>query len=153
MNIPAEFLKESQYEGSRLVEIDDKTILKYKGDLKKLQEEINPILDKTQGMYKELDVINQELQSLEMRKQELRRKAEEVQEPYQEDLDQMRKIDLKAANIKNKVQPLVEKFMEGKLGEFEVAKQLIEKDEKVYVEVFDEIEEKVKAIRAKNQKK
>ena len=43
--------------------------------------------------------------------------------------------------------------MEKELGEFETARQLIEKDDKLFVEICDEIEEKVKSIRAIKAKK
>jgi hypothetical protein len=39
------------------------------------------------------------------------------------------------------------------LGEFETARQVIEKEGKMYVEVIDELEEKIKTLRAAKAKK
>jgi len=50
--------------------------------------------------------------------------------------------------IKDKIQPIILDLVKNELGEFEKAQQTIDKDGKVFVEIIDEIEEKVKSIRA-----
>ena len=65
----------------------------------------------------------------------------------------MEAIEQKTDLIKNKIQPLVARLMEKELGEFETARQLIEQGDKLFVEVVEEVEELVKRIRMKKNKK
>ena len=67
---------------------------------------------------------------------------------FNKELKEMELIEQKTDLIKWKIQPLIAKLLEWQLGEFETVRQLIEKGDKLFVEVIDEIEEKVKAIRA-----
>ena len=148
MTIPEEFLKETNYSGTRLVEVDDEVILDYQKKLAELQLEINPLLEKTKTTEEEVSKLQIIAQNLQNELKVVRGKAAELQEPHKEDYEEMHKIDAKAVNIKNKLNPLVMRFVSDKLGEFETARQLREIDGKLYVEIFDEIEEKIKAIRA-----
>ena len=155
MQYPADLFAEKNYTGSRLIEIDDPKVKDLRAKAQKLQEEANVILEGgISKMWNELDPYNKQIQELENKKNEIREKMQKLQEPFQEDLKKLQALDQKAANIKNKITPLVQKIVESGLGEFETAHKITEKDGKTYVEVIDEIEEKVKAIRAvKAQKK
>jgi HD superfamily phosphodiesterase len=63
------------------------------------------------------------------------------------------KVYQKAQLIKNKITPIVNELVKPELKEFELAKEMVERNGKIYVEVIDEIEEKIKAIRASKAKK
>lgn len=147
MKIPQEYLAEKNYEGTRLVEVTDATVLKLKAELKKLQEEANPYLVKMEAITPVLDPFYAKLRELEEQKQKIQAEMSPVMENYQVELREVEKIDARAKLIKNKIEPIVNKIAEPLLGEFEKATQLIEKGDKIYIEIIDELEEKVKAIR------
>lgn len=148
MQIPEEFLMEKNYEGSRLIEIDDPKVKKLHGELKKFQEEANPTLEKMEALTPILDPFYKELGDLEAKKNEIKAKMQPTREEYDEHLEVVQKIDQRAQLVKDKISPIVQKIVDEQLGEFEKAAQLNEgKDGKLSVEVVDEIEEKVKAVR------
>lgn len=203
MQIPKELLSEVNYEGSRLIEIENENIKEYKKLLKELQAKANPILDvmdevdkkvapyreqvkalrdENQADYesikpfkeqyevmakalpddakdstpemKELeDKMNPAIDRIKERETEISKIREEMK-PHKDEWDKehekVQAIDKEANVIKDKMVPFVNKEIEGKLGEFEEAKHLIERDEKIYVEVFDLLEEFVKSHRAKH---
>jgi chromosome segregation ATPase len=153
MIIDKEVLSEKNYTGSRLIEITDPKVLELKAKLKEYQEEANPFLTEMDKIAPELDVFFQKIQKLEEEKNKLREEMAPVRAPYDELLKKVEAIDSKAQVIKNKIQPIVNKLVEGQLGEFEKALHLTEQDGKIFVEVVDEIEEKVKAIRQAKIKK
>lgn len=147
MKIPKEFLEEKNYEGTRLVEITDETVKKFHAELKKLQLEANPTLEKMEKLTPILDPFYTRLGELEREKAKIKEEMQPTRDEYDKYLEVVQKVDQRAQLIKNKLQPIVNKIMEGQLGEFEKSNQLIEKDGKIFVEVMDEIEEKVKAVR------
>ena len=153
MKIPAEYLKESNYDGTRLIEITDPKVTELHNELKKLQEEANPHLEIMEKITPQLDPLFTELRELEQKKEEVRQRMAPIREPYDVELAAVEKIDQKAQLIKNKMQPLILSLVQKELGEFEQARQLIEKDGKYFVEVIDELEEKVKTIRTAKAKK
>lgn len=148
MKIPQEYLAEKNYEGTRLVEVTDETVLKLKAKLKELQIEANPFLAKMEAITPVLDPFYTKLRDLEEQKKKIQEEMSPVMEKYQAELKEVEKIDSKAKLIKDKIEPIIYKLSQPMLGEFEKATQLVEKGDKVYIEIIDELEEKVKAIRA-----
>jgi len=148
MQIDKELLSEKNYTGSRLIEITDEKVSELKLKLKEFQKEANPILLEMEKISPLMDPIFTKIRELEEEKKKLQDEMAPIRAPYDELLSQVEKIDVKAQAVKNKIQPLVNKIVVGQLGEFEKAMHLTEQDGKLYVEVIDEIEEKVKAIRA-----
>jgi chromosome segregation ATPase len=203
MQIPKELLSEVNYEGTRLVEINNEKISEYKSLLNELQKKINPLVeemdvvdkrvapfrdqvkalkDENQKDYeaikpfkeqyiilakalpedatdstpemKELEAhMNPFIDKIKAREVEISKIREEMK-PHKDEWDkihneQVMPIEMEARVIKEKIVPLVNSELEGKLGEFEEAKHLVERDGKIYAEVFDLIEEFVKAHRAK----
>ena len=153
MQIPKEYLEEKNYEGTRLIEINDKKVAQLKAELKKLQESINPFLDEIQNDLTPLfDKHQEKIKPLQEQLNKLKEEIAPTQKKYEDLVSKIEPFEQKAQLIKNKVQPIVLKLVTGQLGEFEKANQIIEKDNKLFVEVVDEIEEKVKAIRAMKAK-
>lgn len=153
MQINPEILKESNYEGSRLFEVNDETVLALQEQLTSLQKEINPVLDKlNENYYSKADALYKEVNELNEKIAPLKEELKKLAEANKEDTDFLEKKDQEAVLIMNKLQPLITALVKDELGEFETAKNLTVKDGKIYVEIFDEIEEKVKAIRAQKAK-
>ncbi len=148
MQIPKEVLAEKNYEGTRLIEITDEKVSELNLKLKELQKEANPHLEIMEKITPQLDPLYTKLRELEEQKSKIKAEMEPVKAPYDEELKIVEKIDQRAQLIKNKMQPMINKFIEGQLGEFEKAVQMKEVDGKLFVEVIDEIEEKVKSIRS-----
>lgn len=153
MQIPKEFLEEKNYEGSRLIEINDPMVTKLHGELKKFQQEANPTLEKMEKLTPILDPFYARIGEIEKEKNKIKEEMQPTREEYDKYLEVVQKIDQRAQLVKNKITPMVNKIVEGQLGEFEKASQLIEKDDKIFVEVVDEIEEKIKSIRMAKAKK
>lgn len=153
MQINKEILSEKNYEGTRLIEITDEKVKALHGELNKLQAEANPHLKIMEEITPKLDPLFAQLRELEEKKAKIKAEMSPIREPYDKELQAVEKIDQRAQLIKNKIQPLVLDLVKNQIGEFETAKQLIEKDGKMYIEVVDEIEEKVKAIRASKAQK
>lgn len=153
MQINKELLSEKNYEGTRLIEITDEKVISLHSELNKLQAEANPHLKIMEDITPKLDPLFAKLRELEEKKAKIKEEMTPIRAPYDVELQAVEKIDQKAQLIKNKIQPLVLSIVKDSLSEFETAKQLIEKDGKIYIEVVDEIEEKVKAIRASKAKK
>lgn len=153
MQIPKEYLEEKNYSGTRLVEVTDETILKLKAEIKAFQKEAMPFLKIMDELTPEMDSYYTEIRELETKKKEIQEKVAPIKAEYDIPLAEVEKIDNKATLIKNKLQPLVMNYVSEQLGEFEKAMQLIEQDGKIFIEVVDEIEEKIKAIRVANSKK
>lgn len=149
MQIPKDILSEKNYTGSRLIEITDEVVLGLKKELDLLQQEMNPLLDAIKPEWDSLDASFPRLQKA----QEELKKVQDERAPILEkcrkyEEDTLKPVEQKAQLIKNKIQPIILELVKGELGEFEKAQQTMDKDGKVYVEIVDEIEEKVKQIRA-----
>ena len=156
MNIPKEYLAESNYEGSRLIEITDEKVIELQKELTELQKKANPHLDEMGKLTGKLDEIYTRLRALENEKKSVQDELVEYRTSsgYDEHLKAVESIDQHEAQpIKNKIQAIVNTFIEGKLGEFEKAVHLKEMGGKLFIEVVDEVEEKVKAVRATKQTK
>ena len=148
MFIPEDFLEVKNYDGTRLIEINDKKVVQLKAELKKLQLEANPILKETEKIFPKLDPFYVKKQKLMAEIKKLEEEMKPVNDEYMIHAEKLEKIDQKAQLIKNKMQPIVVDIVKGQLKEFEKANQIVEKEGKMYVEVTDEVEEKIKAIRA-----
>lgn len=153
MQIPKEFLEEKNYAGTRLVEVTSPKISELHKKLTDLQLEANPHLKIMEELTPKLDPYFTKLRELEEQKNKLREEMLPIREPYDRELEKVQKIDQKAQMIKNKIQPMVLDIVSKDLGEFETARQLHEKDGKIFVEIIDELEEKIKSIRASKTKK
>lgn len=156
MNIPQEFLSEKNYTGTRRITITNPKIKELKSELKKLQEEINPILDGMQDTFVRLDAAQK---AIEDHKAEIKRIADESaadRKVYDDNMAKILPFEQQAQLIKDKLEPLVLKEVEGKLGEFEKALTIgeLEGGEELYVEVQDMLEDFVQRTRqAKANKK
>lgn len=156
MRIPNEYLSESNYEGSRLIEVTDEKVIELQKELTELQKKANPHLDEMGKLTGKLDTIYSQLRALEAEKKKIQDELVEyrTESGYDEHLKAVESIDQHEAQpIKNKIQAIVNTLIEGQLGEFEKAVQLKEIGGKLFIEVVDEIEEKVKAVRATKQAK
>jgi len=148
MKIPSELLAEKNYEGTRLLELTDEKLTALQKELNVLQVEANPHLLEMEKITPSLDPLFTKIRELNEEMKKVQDKKAPLQEVYNEWLKKVEEIDQRAQLIKNKIEPLVKKLIEGQLGEFEKATTMKEKDGKIFVEIVDEIEEKVKAIRA-----
>ena len=153
MKIPQEFLKESCYDGTRLVEITDEKVIELKKEISKFKPIPEPYLKEMDRLGKLLDPFYTKIRELEAEKDKLVKERQPNLDLFNAQLKEMEAIEQKTDLIKNKIQPLVAKLMEKELGEFETARQLIEQGDKLFVEVVEEVEELVKRIRMKKNKK
>lgn len=153
MKIDPTILSEKNYTGSRLIEITDEKVLSLLAEVKKCGEEAKPFLDEMEKLTPALEVIYAELKPLEDKRKELKEKLTEELKPFQVQQEQADLINQKADAIKEKLYPIARKAIENELGEFEMGGQFIEKDGKTYIEVTDQLEEKIKQIRQFNLKK
>jgi CII-binding regulator of phage lambda lysogenization HflD len=151
MHIPKEFLEEKNYEGSRLIEITDERVAKLHKELKKLDEEVEPFRKEMERQSPELDALYAKLTPLEEQRAKLKEELETLLIPYRVEMEKADKVYQKAQLIKNKITPIVNELVKPELKEFELAKEMVERNGKIYVEVIDELEEKIKAIRAQKK--
>lgn len=151
MQIPAEYLTESNYEGTRLIEVTDEAVLSLTAELSELQKEANPYLEKMEALTPQMDPIYSEIAELESKKKELLAQVAPIRAQYDAEMQFVEEIDQRATLIKNKVQPIINDLVKGELGEFERAMQTVHKDGKLYVEVQDQLEEKIKQLRVNKQ--
>lgn len=152
MQIPKDVLAEKNYEGSRLVEVTDETVINLKKEIAKYKPVAAPFLTKMDELARVLDPFYTKIREHQTEIDKVKKEMQQTKESFEEVQKEMESIEQKTDLIKNKIQPIIAKLMEGQLGEFETARQLIEKDEKLFVEIICEIEEKVKAIRANKKK-
>lgn len=149
MQIDKELLSEKNYTGSRLILVENEDVKTLQDELTSYQQEINPILEKLSAeYYPAVDPLYQEVQKKNQEIKEIKEKIAEQTDKFRTDIEAIEAVEKKAQLIKQKLQPIILDEVKDKLGEFEVARQTVTQDGKIYVEVFDEIEEKVKQIRA-----
>jgi small-conductance mechanosensitive channel len=154
MKIDKALLAEVNYEGSRLIKIENETVTELQKELSALQKEINPILDKLNAeYYTVIDPIYQEVQKLNEEIKSKKFVIQELTKKFQPEIDSIEATEQKAQLVKNKLQPILLELVKEQLDEFEVARHTVNREDGIYVEVFDEIEEKVKSIRASKAKK
>lgn len=155
MLIPQELLAEKNYAGTRLIEITDPKVLELKSKLKDLQKEAEPFLLESEKFTPEMDIVYGKIRDIKAKMlpfeteiKALHAEITPVRQKYDEQIAFVEAIDQRATLIKNKMQPLINKIVDKELSEFEKPMQIIEKEGKIFVEISDEIEEKVKAVRA-----
>lgn len=155
MKIPQEYLTEKNYEGARLIEITDEKVAELNKELKALQAEANPILAVMEKMTPAMDPLYTKLRDLEAQKTAVKEELDPLRVPFDAEMEKLTPIEQKAQLIKTKMQTIINSLVSEQIGELERANQMIEKDGKLYVEVLDEVEEAIKATRAKkmSQKK
>lgn len=153
MLIPKEMLAEKNYTGSRLIKVNDPTVLKLKKELTEFQKKANPTLKKMEEISKLLDPTYSKIAELNQQITKLKEEIKPTRELYDLEMAKVELIDQRAQLVKNKIQPLIEEAIKGQLGEFEKALQATEKNNLIFVEVVDELEEAVKRIRASKLKK
>lgn len=149
MKIPEEYLKESNYEGTRLIPITDERVIKLSKEIAKLKEPAAPHLKRMEELSQKTDPVYAQIQTLQGEINRLRESITKEKEEFDAELVHLEKIDSKAQLIKNKMTPMVNDILEGQLSEFERPVQVITKDDgTMWVEVRDEVEEKIKQLRA-----
>lgn len=155
MNIPAELLAEKNYTGTRRIAITNPKIKELKAELKKLQEQINPILDGAQDTFAKLDAAQR---AIDEHRNEIKRINEEAmadKKIYDETMAKIQPYEQQALLIKDKLEPLVLKEVESELAEFEKALTIGETEggEELYVEVQDMLEDFIQKTRQAKEKK
>jgi len=155
MQIAPEVLSEKNYTGSRLIEVKGNDLIdELQKELVSIEEYVKPIVEKlTENYYKIVDPWYQECLIKKEEIKSLKDKIKEVADKYQSEVSEVEKKGEQAQLIKNKLVPIINDHVSSQLGEFEKALHTVVKDGKLYVEVVDEIEEKVKAIRQAKQVK
>ena len=149
MQIEKELLSGKNYTGSRLILIENEDVKTLQDELSAYQQEINPILEKLSSeYYPTVDPLYQEVQKKNQEIKEIKEKIAEQTEKFKPDIESIEAVEKKALLIKQKLQPIILDEVKDKLGEFETARNTVVQDGKIYVEVIDEIEEKIKQIRA-----
>jgi|GEM_PF-4311063 len=154
MIIDKKILSEKNYTGTRKILINDEKVRTLKGELKKLQLEINPILDGLAPTFAKFGATNKVIAEHQA---EIKRLNEEIQPDkdfYEEEMKKIEPAEKKARLIKDKLEPLVIKLVEDQLGEFEKPLHVTEDDKTgdIYVEVEDQIEKTILRIREHNAK-
>ena len=147
MQIPAEYLKEVNYQGTRLVPVNDEKLDALQVELDAHQAEARPFLEEMETLAPEMDVVYSEIQTLRDREVELRKKIAPTRAKHDALEEKVKEIDLRAVPIKDKMATIVTDLVEGDLGEFEIPLHTVYKEGKIYVEIRDELEEKIKQVR------
>lgn len=153
MKIDPAIVSEKNYTGSRLIQVNSMVISKLKKELNNLQKKASPTLKKMEDLSKVLDPYFTEIREHQMAIDKVKEAMKPTRDLYDIEMKKVELIDQKAQLIKNKIQPLVLKEITGKLGEFEKALHVNDKNGVLFVEVVDELEEKIKEIRASKAKK
>ena len=148
MQIPAEFFSEVNYSGTRLIKIEDEIVRALQEELTALQKEANPFLEQMEAITPELDPVYDEIRELELKKGELQKKVAPARARYDAIAKNVEEIDVRASSIKAKITPIVLDLVKDDLSEFEIPLHTVVKEGEMYVEVRDEIEERVKQLRA-----
>jgi predicted transcriptional regulator len=149
MQLPKDLLSEKNYEGTRLIEINDENILKLFKERSEILKSGEPIMKRMDELSKPLDEFYARLKPLEEERKQIKEDMQPAIDAYQAVVDEMdRDIYQKTRLIDQKLNPMVDAVVKDQLSEFEKAKTLTERDGKYYVEVEDQLEEKIKLIRA-----
>lgn len=154
MLLSQEALSERNYEGNRLIEVTDETIISLHKELNDLQAEANPFLKKMEEFTPLMDPSYTKIGELQREIDKIKLDMKPHVDAYNEELKKVEEIDQRAQLIKNKIQPLANNFAKevGDLKEFEIANQILVKDDKLFVEVIDKLETFIKSYRQQNAK-
>lgn len=148
MKIPKEYTKESNYEGTRLFEITDERVKKLNKEIAALKEPATPHLIKMEELSKITDPVYAQIREKQQEINKLRESIATEKEQFDAEVAELEKIEAKAQLIKNKMQPIVDDLIKDELSEFERPFQLITKEDgRMFVEIKDELEEKIKQLR------
>jgi chromosome segregation ATPase len=160
MKIPVEILAEKNYEGTRLIEINDEAVNALNVELKANQKDALPLVQEMEAITPKLDPFYKKIGEKRAIIKPIEDEIAAIKEEMEPTLNEFKAVEArlmpfeqKAQLIKNKMQPIILDLVTPQLSEFEKANQMLERDGKIYVEVIDEIEEKVKSVRAVKAKK
>jgi predicted nuclease with TOPRIM domain len=149
MRIDPTILKEVNYVGSRLVDIEDETIAKLHAEkVEILESEKKPILDKMTELEKPLQVFYDRLTPIESERSSIKEEMKPLSEEYSKEVEKIEAVQQKIDSIDQKINIIANDKVKSELGEFETARTLHVKNGKFSIEVIDEIEELVKKIRS-----
>lgn len=149
MQIPKELLSEKNYEGTRLIEITDENILRLFQERSEILKSGEPIMKQMDELSKPLDAFYEKLRPIEEERKKIKEEMQPAVDAYQAVVDRMdTEIYQKTRLIDQKLNPMVDELVKDQLSEFEKAKTLTVRDGKYFVEVEDQLEEKIKLIRA-----
>lgn len=149
MQIPKDILSEKNYEGSRLISIDNQIVKELHAEKVKIMEtEKKPILDEMTKLEGPLEVFYEQLRPLEIKREELKKEMKPLSDEYSAKVAEVEIVQQKIDLIDQKIATIVNDEVKPQLGEFEQARDLHTKDGKFDVEVVDLIEEKIKEVRA-----
>lgn len=146
-------LAEKNYEGNTLKLVTDENIIELHKKLNELQVKANPFLEKMEALTPIMDPIYTKIGEHQRAITELKAEMQPTRDEYDANLKEVEAIDQEAQLIKNKIQPLAENLFAGEFSEFQKAIQIVVKDDKLYVEVADKLEDFIKTFRATNPKK
>ena len=150
MQIDKEILAEKNYTGSRLILIEDEKLSELQAVLDGYQQSINPILDRLdRELYTVTNPLYQEMQELQAKAKEIKEKIVAKQAEFKIEMETLESTERKAQAVKDKMQPIILNYVKDQLDEFEEAKHTVVKEGKIYVEVFDKLEELIKSIRSR----
>lgn len=152
MQIPKEYLEPKNYTGTRLIEIKDKKVYQLQEELIALKPEVLKIVEGMDEAVKVLDPAYTKMNELRDEISKIKESISKEEEIVRSKQKQLEPYEQKEQLIKNKMQPLIDKELDGQLNEFERPLHTVFKDEKIYVEIEDQLEEKVKQIRSGKSK-
>jgi len=149
MKIDSTLLSEENYTGIRRIPVKNEIITKYKKEIDAYQKQAKPFLIKMEKISKVLDPYYATIADHNKEITRLKAEMADTLEQYNIELKKVELLDQKAQMIKNKMQPIVDKEIVGKLGEFEKPTNLIDEKGFFYVEVADTLEDFIKSKRAR----
>jgi len=150
MQIDKKILNPENYKGFRKIIILNSTVKNLKNEINKLQKQANPILKNMEKISKSYENEQNEILKLQSQINDIKAKIKPDQDKYNIELEKLKLLDAKADLIKNKIYPIVQSEIDGKLDEFEEARDIIEEKGVIYIKIYDKIEEYIKSIRTKN---
>lgn len=154
MKIPNELFNEGNYEGTRLIEVTDPRALELNEELKKIQAEANPFIDEMTDLSTPLEPYYAQIRSHEAEAKRLRDEMQPKLDVYMKAVEKCEEFRQKSDLIADKMTPILREFAKPHLREFDKLVKATESkaDGKFYIEIIDQIEEKVQQIRAAKAK-
>lgn len=119
MQIDRTLLDKKNYQNPRLIPLMDKKAIELFKELLKMQKELNPTIEEFNKTEEKMKKLSQT----------------------------MKDFDQKASVYQQKLIPILEKFLDGKLGEFERYVGIEEKGDGIYLKIHDALEDWVVAYR------
>jgi len=153
MKIEKDLLAVENYTGTRRIQISNQMVIKFKKEIDNYQKQAQPFLKKMEDLSKLLDPSYATISEHTKEINKIKAEMAGTLELYNKELKEVELLDQKAQMIKNKLQPIIDKEIEGKLGEFEKPLHLTEEKGFFFVEIADEIEDFIKSKRARKNVK